>query len=268
MSETQSPPFRRLILELALGPVNTNIMRLAAEFARDFGLDLHGVYIEDESLLNLAGLPFAREIRLPTNEWRTLDAGDLASELRQHAEDARRRLRQVLDQMGLRGGFEVRRGDPMLCVAGVCSPSDIIMVTGVATVRRPNLEALRHAAALSPASVLMMPERPARRGGPIVVITDRVDGPEVAIVARFAATLHAPLLVLLPDDSADALGRSEQHGGVEIRAIPSLRPDDLLRALGQVRERLIVFSHGAAAITGMEGASRIAASVAVPVLVL
>lgn len=268
MSETQRPPFRRLILELALGPLDAHAMRLAAEFARDFGLDLHGVYVEDESLVNLAGFPFAREIRLPTADWRAIDAGNLNTEMRQHAEDARLRLRRVLDQMGLRGGFEIRRGDPMHCVAGVCSPSDIIVIAGSATVRRPNVEALRHAAALSPASVLMIPERPTKSRGPIVVIANTADDPEVEMAGRFAAALHAPLLLLVPDDSADGLGRSEHHGTVEIRSVPSLRADDLLRALGHIPERLIVLTRAAVGITGMEGASRIAASVSVPVLVL
>jgi len=266
MSETQRPPFRRLVLELTLGPADVHAMRLAAEFARDFGLDLHGVYVEDESLMNLAGFSFVREIRMPTADWRAIDAGNLTTELRQHAEDARLRLRRLLDQMGLRGGFEIRRGDPMHCVAGICSPSDIIVIT--ATARLPNVEALRHAAALSPASVLMIPERSAKNRGPIVVITNTADDPGVEMAGRFAAALHAPLLLLVPDDTAAGLGRSEHHGTVEIRSVPSLRADDLLRALSHIPERLIVVTRAALEIAGMEGASRIAASVSVPVLVL
>ena len=266
MSETQRPPFRRLILELTLGPIDAHAMRLAAEFARDFGLDLHGVYVEDESLMNLAGFPFVREIRLPTADWRAIDAGNLTTELRQHAEDARLRLRRLLDQMGLRGGFEIRRGDPMHCVAGVCSPSDIIVIA--VTARRPHAEALRQAASQGPASVLVIPERTARGQGPVVVITNKVEDPEVDAAGRFATALHAPLLLLVPDDSAEALGRSEHHGTVEIRSIPSLRADDVLRALSHIPERLIVMTHEAAGITGMEGVARIAASVSVPVLVL
>ncbi len=264
MSEAQPPVFRRLILELAPGPADARAMRRAAEFARDFGLDLHGVYVEDEALLNLSGFSFAREIRLPTNDWRKLDATGLADELRQQAEAARLLLRRLLDQMGLRGGFEVRRGDPMVCVAGVCSPADIVVVSGAMRARAPQRDPLRHAAALAPASVLVMPERPAPQGGTIVVLTDRSDDPGVALAARIAADRHAPLLILTPDDQAEP----GWAGAVECRSIPSLRADDLLRALTQVRERLVIITHGAAAITGMEGAARVAATTLVPVLVL
>lgn len=265
MSDEPTLVFRRLILELAHGPVDANVLRFVAEFARDFGLDLHGVYIEDESLVNLAGFPFAREIQLPTHAWRKLDSGSLAAELHQHAEAARRRLRLLLDQMGLRGGFEIRRGDLMHCVAGVCSPSDIIVVTGSATIHRPNLASMRQAADQSPASVLVIPDRPTRRGGPIVVVTDRLDDPGVAVALRFAAANHVRLLVILPEDGAR---EAPPLDGIDIRAVPDLNADEVLRVLSTVRERLIVITRGAASAAGMDGASDIAASVSVPVLVL
>jgi hypothetical protein len=266
MSETDTPAFRRLILELALGPGDARFLRLAAEFARDFGLDLHGVYVEDEALHHLGGFPFAREIRLPTAEWRGLDAALIADDLHQHAEAARLRLRQLLTQMGLRGSFEVRRGDPVQCLAGVCSTTDIVVVA--ASSRGPDHARLRETAVAEPASVLVLPERLARRDGPVVVVAPAMTDASVALGHQFATRHHAPLLTLLPPAAAEAA----RHRGIpertEVQGIADLATDDVLRALAPVRERLVMIAHEVAPRIGIAGASRLANAAMAPVLLL
>lgn len=258
-----APVLRRLVLELAHGPIDPGAMRLAAEFARDFGLDLFGVYTEDESLLRVAALPFTREIRLLTHDWRRLDPGAVVDELRGQAETVRRHLREVMDRLGVRGGFEVRRGDPVLCVAGVCSPADVIVVSASATIQRPVADRLRQAAEQSPAAVLVMPDRLTRNRGPVVVITDALDDPGVALARGFAERQHVRLLVLMPETDG-----AEAGSDVDFSPIAAVRTEDVLRALAPVRERLVVITHGCSATIGIEGASRIAAAGAVPVLAL
>lgn len=258
-----APVLRRLVLELAHGPIDPGAMRLAAEFARDFGLDLFGVYTEDESLLRVAQLPFSREIRLLTHDWRRLDPGAVVDELRGQAETVRRQLREMMDRLGVRGGFEVRRGDPVLCVAGVCSPADAIVVSASATIQRPVADRLRQAAERSPAAVLVMPDRLTRNRGPVVVITDALDEPGVALAHGFAERQHVRLLVLMPKTEGATPPRD-----LDISPIAAVRTEDVLRALAPVRERLVVITHGCSAAIGIEGASRIAEAGAVPVLAL
>lgn len=254
---------RRLVLELAHGPVDPGALRLAAEFARDFGLDLFGVYTEDESLFRVAELPFSREIRLLTHDWHKLDAGAVVEELRGQAEAVRRHLREMMDRLGVRGGFEVRRGDPVLCVAGVCSSDDVIVLAASATLQPPVADRLRRAAEQSPAAVLVMPARLTRNRGPVVVITDRLDDPGVALAHGFATRQHVRLLVL----TAGA-GEMDTRRDTDIGPIAAVRTEDVLRALAPVRERLVVVTHGCAGAIGIDGASRIAEAGAVPVLVL
>lgn len=258
-----APVLRRLVLELAHGPIDPAAMRLAGEFARDFGLDLFGVYTEDESLLRMAELPFTREIRLLTHDWHRLDPGAVVDELRGQAETVRRQLREMMDRLGVRGGFEVRRGDPVLCVAGVCSPADAIVVSASTTIQRPVADRLRRAAEQSPAAVLVMPDRLTRNRGPVVVITDVLDDPGVALARGFAERQHVRLLVLMPETEGAAPARD-----LNISPLAAVRIEDVLRALAPVRERLVVITHGCSAAIGIEGASRIAEAGAVPVLVL
>lgn len=268
-----APMLRRLVLELAHGPIDPGAMRLAAEFARDFGLDLFGVYTEDESLLRVAELPFTREIRLLTHDWHKLDPGAVVDELRSQAETVRRHLREMTDRLGVRGGFEVRRGDPVLCVAGVCSPADAIVVSASTTIQRPVADRLRQAAEQSPAAVLVMPNRLTRNRGPVVVVTDALDDPGVALARGFAERQHVRLLILMPEPDGvaprrDQDGRDQDGRDQDITPIAAVRTEDVLRALAPVRERLVVITHGCSAAIGIEGASRIAETGAVPVLAL
>ena len=75
MSGQAQSAYRKVIVGLCHGAADAATMRTAAEFAQLLGLDLHCLFIEDEALLALAELPFAREIRLPTHTWSSTYCG-------------------------------------------------------------------------------------------------------------------------------------------------------------------------------------------------
>ena len=270
MSGAKSPAYRRLVLELALGPVDRSVIRFAAEFAHEMGLDLHGLYIEDESLHHLAAFPFAREIRLPTHEWRTLNAGSLSEELRHTAELAHQQLREVMEGFGMRDTFEIRRGRPDACVAGYCSASDIFVIVEPETrdpVRWPAVEALQQAAARSAASVLVLPHRLSHRHGFVSVVTEALNDPAVTIAARLAQAYRTRLLVITSDTGGgDVIDLPDDR--IDIHDVKALDPDTVLRALAHHRERLVIVAHSAAGAIGMDGASRISIHRQAPVLIL
>lgn len=265
--------YRRLVLELGVGPADPALIRAAAEFARGLGLDLHGLFIEDESLLTLAAYPVARELRLGSRQWAPLDATRLAEDLHLAAETARRQMLQTLASLGVHGGFEVVRGDPYGCVCGTCGETDIIVVTanhrhhahpdhGRATLRR--------AAAESAASVLILPDVTSPRSGPVVVAAETPDDPGLPVAARIAAADRAPLLVLLPEGTGtiDAAALKLSPDRVQVHQVGGLHPDDLLRVLSHLRERMVVVTRAVSGALGADGAARIASLRHVPVLVL
>lgn len=265
--------YRRLVLELGVGLADPALIRAAAEFARGLGLDLHGLFIEDESLLTLAAYPVAREIRLPSRQWAPLDAARLAEDLHLAAESARRQMLQALAAEGLHGGFEVVRGDPYGCVCGACRETDIIVVT--ANHRRhahpgDSRAALRRAAAESAASVLVLPAGAPARNGPVVVAAEAPDDPGLLTAARIAAADRAPLLVLTPQGSGtlDTAGLPLPPDRIQAMGIGGLHPDDLLRALSHLRERLLVVTRRVGGAVTAEGAARIASLRHAPVLML
>src|SRR5579863_5179876 len=108
MSEIRENP--RLILDLYWSPADPAAMSAAAEFARLMGLDLLGVYVEDEAVHALAALPFAREFRLPAHEWGAIEAGRIADDFRTAALGAQRALMRAAGALGVSHAFEVLRG--------------------------------------------------------------------------------------------------------------------------------------------------------------
>ena len=75
------------------------------------------------------------------------------------------------------------------------------------------------------------------------------------------------ILLALLEQPEGVVGQILEKLGADAATMAG-QADDLLRALSHIPERLIVVTRAALEIAGMEGASRIAASVSVPVLVL
>ena len=281
MSGATPADVRRLILDLGQGAADPLALQMAAELAGWLGVDLHGLFIEDEAVLALADLPFARELRLPTHEWSPLDAAGLAAELRHAAEEARRTLTRILAATRVPGGFEVRRGDPAACLAEISGAGDLVLLALSGSVSaRPPPDAARTRAAMArgaASALLVLPARPRRRRGPVVVVPEGAADPALEIAARIAAATHEPLTILLRDpgpqagaavrDRAAGFGVPRQRVAVAglapagtgaIQGVPAAPP-------GQ-NESLIVLGRAATG-DGVE-AAQLAAAHGVPVLLV
>jgi len=232
--------FRRLVLELGHGAADQATMREAAGFARLLDAELHALFVEDETLLQASALPFAREINPLSLRWRKLEPDRLEAELKATADQARGRLIAVANAVGVRRGFEIRRGDLALRVTEFCIASDIVVV---APPRRTETthgsRRLRETADRSVASVLYLPPVMVRRHGPVVAVAARDDDPSLAVARVIAARGEESLVVV--------------EGSTEY---------DIAAALGDTRERLIVMTRGEA------GGPELAAMRGVAVLVV
>lgn len=118
-----TPPYRRAVLGMGAGGVDRRMLRTAAEFARLLDLEMLGLFIEDRSLLALAALPFARELRLPGHDWRALEVQVIGDELRAAALRARKLFEEEIEPQGIAYSFEVQRGDPAILSSNVARPS-------------------------------------------------------------------------------------------------------------------------------------------------
>lgn len=276
MTGDRGTVFRRLILEVGHSATDAATMRTAAEFARLLGVDLHGLFIEDESLLALAELPFAREIRLPSHQWHPVDPTRLEADMRHAAGAARRRLDEVVRDTGVPNAFEIMRGDPAVCIVACAEATDIVVAeTSAAAVRAHGLGRVQEAAHGSPASVLVLPPGPVPRHGAVVVAPADPADASLDIAVRIARAADEDLLILLaevPPSAADQRSQAEAAGmlpnRVHLRPVAGMRSQDVAHALADEPARLIVLTRGASAAADFADAVQLVIACGVPILLV
>lgn len=264
--------FRRLVLELGHGAADPETMRQAAAFARLMDADLHALFIEDETLLHASALPFAREISPLSLRWRPLEQDQLEAELRAAADQARRHFEAAAHATGVKPSFEVRRGDLALHVIDTCVASDIVVVSPprrLGTGTTHGFRLLRETARRSAASLLFLPPHTGRPRGLIVGVAAGAGDPSLEVARGIAAVGREPLLVLAPMGSEIVEG--EGRGEIAPRILRGTSAQDMMAALGDTRERLIVMMRAddtEVASTGTEPGAELSAARGVPVLVV
>ena len=270
--------YRRLLLSLQPGVIDRAAFRAAADLARLLNVEMLGVFVEDQSIVGAASLPFARELRLPTHDWHPVSSERLALELRAAAEQARLQLAQESAAVGIDCRFEVRRGDPATTVVELCSLHDIIAVTEPSDVIERLTGAadrLRQAALLSAATVLLLPSRPDRAGGPVIAIVADAADPGLAVAARIAASSEGGLVVLAAADAPQMMASMRRVASetglpperVKVLPLGGRTVAAAIHALGGRRARCLVMSRN---LVGFPSSApeRLSAELVVPVLVI
>ena len=198
-------PIKRVVVPLDVVSEADPAIDTAARLAARWRVPLHGVFIEDEELIGLAGLPFARQVTLATGlEPFTKD--HIEDHFRAFAERLRRQHAAAAARHGVEWSFEVVRG-PL--AAAALGDEHGFVVAGAAT--RPVGDHFRIASPWwSSAAVMAHPFLLARRrwatGGSVLALLRR-RGPEseqmLDIAAQIAGICRATLTVACPPDLAD-----------------------------------------------------------------
>jgi len=102
--------FRRVAVALDASAQSRQAMQVAAELAACLRVDLEGIFVEDINLIHLAGLPFAREIRLATMTQETINLERMEQELKSLARQEKLKLEQLAREKGIGCSFRTRRG--------------------------------------------------------------------------------------------------------------------------------------------------------------
>jgi hypothetical protein len=276
MSEPRENP--RLILDLYWSSADERTIAAAAEFARLLGLDLFGLYVEDEAVHALAALPFAREFRLPAHEWGAIESRRIADEFRHAATRAQRLLMHAAEALGVSHAFEVLRGDPAASVTQRSRQGDIVLFAEPRSAGERSSRSfarLWQAALASPASVLLVPVRLSRRKGPVAAAVTHAADPALRTAARIARAAGEDLLLLVPERghptreeavaAARALGVPERR--IQTRPLHGRSVEGILHALAGCPERMLVLERRM--LRGSDDALfAIAAGCGVPALLL
>jgi nucleotide-binding universal stress UspA family protein len=124
-----SGPIDRIVVPLDATSEHHTAIDTAARLAARAKAPLHGVFVEDEDLLNLASLPFARQVT-PGAGSEPFTTESIELHLRAQADRARRELFAAAQQHRVKCTFEIVRGASELAVSGA-SERDLVVAGGM-----------------------------------------------------------------------------------------------------------------------------------------
>jgi nucleotide-binding universal stress UspA family protein len=263
--ENGEAPQARIVVGLDTSLVTRDALALAARLAASVDARLKGIFVEDENLLHLADLPFAREISF-SGEIRELDAERMLRAMKAQAESARRMLARIASEAKIDWSFDVRRGRPLTTLAEHAVEDDTLVIRSGATGSREVGRAVRAATREARADVLLV----ARGAG--------LKGALVPPPASMSGTLQSPL----PGRPVAAIDDGSSPGeaccafaetlatriGAPFRRLGArgLAPADLAAAARQGGVGILVVD--AAWLGDDEDAARLSAAAGCPVLLL
>lgn len=241
--------FRRIVFGLGAEPTEP-ALAAALDLAQLTEAALLGLFVEERELLELAALPFAREVAMPGAPARSMDPASMQRALRARARTAEERLARRLAGRALEWRFEVVRGSTALAVLEVAGTGDLAVVslTASARVDGDRTAALRRVReARRP--VLLVRERAAPRAPLVAVVgADAASAETVAALGRLARHYGSALAVLaLPGAAQDvraAIGRAGSDA--RARTLADAGAAALLEAITQERPGLVVLCGDAA----------------------
>lgn len=214
MSEAESP-LQRILVALNASPHSQAALDAAVRLATAFEAELKGLFIEDETLLRTAQLPFAKEVRAYTAPPKRLTDQRMQRQLRYQAEYAEHSLQYAAEQAEVAYDFETVQGQVTRELLRATAEVDLLVLgkTSTASSRRRLGSTSRTILSDASTSVLVLRESVSAQE-PLLTY---YDGSEAA-----AATLRLtvqiarrggprPLTVLLPPLDEDEVQRLQQE---------------------------------------------------------
>jgi nucleotide-binding universal stress UspA family protein len=119
---------RRIVVALDASPHSLAALRAAAELAALLDAELIGVFVEDINLVNLAGLPAARQVSFYSATTRQFGRQQVEEELRAQANRARRALAAASQWSGIRSSFRVIRGVIENELLSIAKDADLVIM--------------------------------------------------------------------------------------------------------------------------------------------
>jgi nucleotide-binding universal stress UspA family protein len=248
---------RTIAVAIDCSPHSKASLAAAAEMAYRLKAELIGIFVEDINLLNMAGLPFAEEIRLYSSTTGKLDTGELERMLRLQARQAQTLLQQSAQPRMLRHSFRVLRGMVSEQIMTAAPEADMLVLgrSGRSPSCRKGLgSTARTALAEGRMNVLLMRPGITAAEGPLLLLCDRSEASKRALAIALAiagpeSTLH--LLVTDPDPEAEERFRQETDAEVtacdietEYHHLPFAEGRKLARFIRMIDSGLLVIGEG------------------------
>jgi len=196
------PAINRILIAVDASRRSLGVLETAAALAARRQLELVTLFIEDVSLINLAGLPFAREIDRISAVERRLDNLQMARALRTQAQQICRMLDRITSRLQLSYSFRVVRGSYLAEALTASTGGDVVFLSRVVGRCRGSSQALA-----GPGELSAMPFSPMRNA--VWVLFDDLPGAAraLALAGDLAYTENRELVVLLRSPAGEDPGR-------------------------------------------------------------
>lgn len=122
----QELAIRRILVALDASTHSLAALEAAAALAASLQAELIGLFVKDENLLHLAGLPFAHQVRSPSASREPIDSDQMEEELRLQASQARRALETAAERFRVRWTFQIVRGQVTAAVLAAALEADLL----------------------------------------------------------------------------------------------------------------------------------------------
>lgn len=188
-----------MVVGLPQGMGNQAALQAAADLAERLQIELLGAFIEDATLLDLAGFPAMRELRALDQQWQPFDVERISRELESAAAIARRRFVEGAHLRSIKTAFDVLHD--VDAIMSLIESGDIFTVIepshpGETMTRQ--FAALLDTAFATCGSILAVPRRINRDHGPIMVLAGGPADPSMRIGIDIAAALKERLIAVIP----------------------------------------------------------------------
>ncbi len=264
-SEPERPAsIRRIVVALDASRSSFAALEAAAELAAAINAELAGLFVEDENLVRLAGLPQAREFDRISDQPRSMDTGELRRHMARQAGRARRALSQQAETRRVTWSFRTVRGHVTPEVRAAASEADLLVLgsrgrSPGSMIGSTARELLRE----MPTLLLVAPPTGLRHGS-VDVLFDGTDKGEraLALASDLALSRDRPLRVLIAPDGESE--KREDHAKAVLGELAGLAAYEELDVRGlhaapaRLRARgcgLLVLSRGALHALGDKAAT-------------
>jgi|GEM_PF-2847245 hypothetical protein len=240
--------FRRIILGLRPGAIDRGALEFSADMANLLGMALQGLFIEDEFLKEFAASSRMREFHLLSREWRSIDAGRMAEDMRLAALSAKQLIQKIALERGIESLFDVLGSGSVAEFLRLTHPRDILVVSNPDSPQErlaplPSFESFGGTSS----TTMLLPRRIMRRKGPVVALWSRARDSTLRVAAAIAHAANEHLLVVAPATAPDhesildaARVAGVEKNNVELLRLSRIDTQNFLAALDPPRERMIV----------------------------
>jgi nucleotide-binding universal stress UspA family protein len=210
MAEERPFAVHRILVAIDASAASLDALAAAASLAARLGSELSGLFVEDEDLLRLAGLPFGDVFPTTGGGRERLDRTSAEAALRALASRAREALERTASSHQVACSFRVTRGRVVREVLAAAEAADLVVLGATGHGRSaPGAvgQTARAAAGRARAPVLLLSRGSRLAGGAVVAVDDGTPSGTRAVAAarRLSQADRPPAIVCTPDGRAPAI---------------------------------------------------------------